>query len=169
MTGVFRTKSFYFLFDESIKRFAHPAAVDVDDERFDLRFPKAALPELGRAPIGSWFVARLAFLTGGGLGRLEGDVQSVDGGSCCLEPSIFTGERRHVGSLQLQADTEIAVFGTFDASIQGGLAIDEFVECLLSDPKAVREIAIKVRDPEGNTTRTYGFDGVRFRGGKTRR
>jgi hypothetical protein len=167
MTGVVETDSFYFLFDESVEPFRGPAAVDFENE--DWRFPADALPDLERAPIASWIVARLAFLTGGGLGFQELEGQSVDGGSCCLEPSVFTRERRHVGSLQIQADSEIAVFGTFDGSVSPASVLDELAAKLLAEPAAVKVIAVRVRDSEGGSSRSYGFDGKRFRGRRGRR
>lgn len=166
MTGVLETNSFYFLFDETVEPFRGPSSVEFENS--DWRFPAALLPNLGRAPVGSWLVARLAYLTGGGLGFQELEGQSVDGGSCCLEPSVFTRERRHVGTLQIQADTEIAVFGTLERSISPTAVLDELAASLLTEPTAVSVIAVRVRDPEGGSSRSYGFDGVRFRGRRAR-
>lgn len=127
------------------------------------------LPDLRRSPIGSWFVARLAFLTGGGLGFSELEGQSVDGCCCCLEPSVFTRERRHVGSLQIQADSRIAIFGTLDGSISPTSVLDELTARLLTEPASVKVIDVRVRDSEAGFSRSDGFDGVRFRGGRGRR
>lgn len=167
MTGVIETDSFYFLFDESVEPFHGPEAVHFTHE--DWRFPADKLPDLGRAPLGSWLVARLAFLTGGGLGFPEHEAQSVDGGMCCFEPNVFTRDRRHVGSLQIQADSHVDVFGTLDGSIPPASVLDELAARLLAEPAAVQVIAVRIRDTESGSSRTYGFDGVRFRGGRGRR
>src|SRR5207248_917093 len=103
MIGVFPTSSYSFLLDDTQTRFDNPDRREFEDDELDARFLRGGIPDLGSAPLASWFVARLAAMTGGKLGLLNGGEQHVDGGDCCLHVLVFRADQKHVGTLQVQA------------------------------------------------------------------
>jgi hypothetical protein len=165
MIGVFHTSGYYFLLDDTQTRLDIQDRRQFDDHELGARFLRSGeVPDLGSAPLASWFIARLAALTGGKLGLLDGEEQHVDGGNCCLELLIFTTDRKPAGAMQIQAGEEIVVFGWCGATEQPQAIMDEFVGAFLASPSEVREFSVRVRNPENGSRRVYGYDGSRYLG-----
>lgn len=163
--GVFHTSNYYFLLDENQTPIdMHDRREFVEEELDNRLIQTGKLPNLGSAPIASWLVARLAALTGGNLGLINGEEQGVDGGDCCLELLVFGSNQKPVGSMQLQAGQGIAVLGSCGGSENPELIMQEFVEALLAKPSDVGEFSIRVRDPETGSRRVYGYDGSKYLG-----
>lgn len=163
MVGYLQTPNFYFLLDDDRKRSARHQR-DFDEELEERILSIARLPDLGSAPLGSWFIARLAELTKGRMGLLYGEDQHVDGGSCVLDIEVFSSERQHVGSLQVQCGDGVDVFGTCSETVEPEEILGQLVQALVADPSAVREFEVRVLDPEDGSRRVYGFDGTNFLG-----
>jgi hypothetical protein len=170
MIGVFHTSSYYFLLDDTQM---HPNISDhrdFQDYELEARFLRSdKIPNIATAPVGSWFIARLAAMTEGKLGLFNGEEQHVDGGTCCLELLIFRTDQKLVGTLQIQAGEGIVVFGSCSGTENPDLIMEEFVGAFLASPAEVREFCVRVRNPENGSRRVYGYDGLKYLGRLKRR
>jgi hypothetical protein len=154
---------------------AHGFPEDLLDDYFDDRLSHGGrLPDLGSAPVASWLLARLAFLTEDGLGLA--DAEDVDGGGYVVEFVVyrlpaqplnpkpgsvqrplfedyeldrFIEPERPVASFQLQGYTEgVGVIGqrSPDCPVEG--VLEALAAALLAAPSTLRSRELAVRDPE---------------------
>lgn len=154
------------------------ALVEIAVDDLDARLlAQGGLPELGGAPVASWLLARLAALTGGGLGLDPQLVEHIEGGVWVLD-FVVTREASPVAKVQLQA-------GMIGAGVLGVIAEGEPLESLLvglqgrllEAPGQVEVAQIQVVDPDwaacpedytppptvGSRCR-FGFDGAAYLG-----
>ena len=165
MIGVFHTTGYYFLLDDAHTALDIQERRQFDDHELGTRFlGTGQVPNIGSAPLASWFIARLAAMTDGKLGLFNGGEQHVDGGNCCLELLIFTSDQKPVGSMQIQAGEEIVLFGWCGAAEDPESILGEFVNAFLASPSDVREFSVRVRNPENGSRRVYGYDGSKYLG-----
>jgi hypothetical protein len=132
---------------------------DLIDEAFDVRLTDTGrVPDLRRAPIASWLLARLAYLTGDDLGGKEDN----DGGGYMiefvvyLEPEkpvpgqiqkmlpfvpefIVSGEPKPVAAFQFEADMEgVAVLGQRTVDCEDERILEALAAAFLAAPEELR-------------------------------
>jgi hypothetical protein len=106
------------------------------------------VPDLGRAPIASWMLARLARLTSGKVGFSLTARQNNDGGGYAIDFVTHTDERP-IAEFQLQADMAgAAILGRRILESSSDEIIQAFLTALLAAPCEVDPCNIAVRDPE---------------------
>jgi hypothetical protein len=165
MIGVFHTTGYYFLLDDAQTPLDINSRRQFDDHDLGTRFLRSGqVPNIGSAPLASWFIARLAALTGGKLGLFDCEEQHVDGGSCCLEFLVFTSDQKFTGAMQIQAGEELVLFGWCATAEDPESIVGAFVGAFLALPTDVREISVRVRNPENKSRRVYGYDGSKYLG-----
>lgn len=145
------------------------------DYDLDLRFRGTGLlPDLGAAPVASWFLARLAALAGSHLNLNE--TEHTDGGGCVIECVVSrvlrdaASETARTGQLylfdmpaferagpagypvaefQIVADMEgIALLGHHLAECPAEDILTAFTTALLAAPAKLRAFTVRVYDPE---------------------
>jgi hypothetical protein len=163
MVGYFRTPSFYFLLDNVDSTLKGVTSKAFDDQSFDDRLTgSGSLPDRNGAPLGSWVIARLAHLTNGRVGPIDGETLYVDGGDFCLDLLVYDETMSPIATLQIQGGDSIAIFGECHGDVNHAAVLDEFAAALVADPKVVRPFRININDPEDRSSRRYGYDGGRY-------
>jgi hypothetical protein len=157
-----------------------PFDVEIDEEEFDFLLEKArAVPEnLGRAPVASWVLARLAHLLRGQLGRGGAGRQTHDGGGYAFDFLILREEGTPVGSVQVQGDMEgVVLLGGCAEGQDPAEVVDQLAQVLGREPGRVAVCRVEVTDPEwkedpfayrpvpnDESFNLYGWDGQHYLG-----
>jgi hypothetical protein len=157
-----------------------PFDVEIDEEEFDFLLEKArAVPEnLGRAPVASWALARLAHLLQGQLGRGGAGRQTNDGGGYVLDFLILREDRTPLGSVQVQGDMEgVVLLGGCAEGQDPAEVVDQLARALGREPDRVAVCRVEVADPEWKedpfayrpvpndaSLNLYGWDGRHYLG-----
>lgn len=136
------------------------------------------LPNLGKAPVASWVLARLARLTQGKLGSCLDPKQRNDGGGYAVSFLVYNSDQLPIAELELQGDSMGAfVLGRCSECISSEETVNALVSALIADAQDLTPCRISVidpewrEDPEGYTPKPkrgarnwYGWDGLRFLG-----
>ncbi len=135
------------------------------------------LPDLGGAPVASWLLARLQYLSEDTDLTPSNEVEYIDDGVWVLDFVVGQGGVP-VAKVQLQAGmTGAAILGAAIDKAQADFLLACIVEGLLVEPLAVAECLVEIHDPlwrsdpeaylprpdEGAVAR-FGFDGDTYLG-----
>lgn len=115
------------------------------------------LTRLSTHELTSWIVARLSYLTSGGL-NLAGEVFSHDTNEFGYKIKIVDGQ----GHTAAHGAVVFSNSGIHFAAIDIGIADFQsvFVKLLTESPGDFSRCEISVREPETKRSRKYGWDGV---------
>ena len=128
------------------------------------------LPDLKGAPIASWVLARLAFLSGRKFPYAYGEVTGSDGGDLWLRYYVLSDDLALRGMITLSCSHLLVNLWVDHFRQEDGLAMyEEFIQALLENPLALKKCRIVVQytemtDPNFNwiMPRIHGWDGHRF-------
>jgi hypothetical protein len=128
------------------------------------------LPDLGRAPIASWYLARLAHLCGKRFPYKYGGVLGSDGADywlrmyCLKRPATVSGILHCTGK-----QTEIRLSLQHQESENAAPVLDKFIRALLQAPAELSRCKVIVQyteftDPDlkFHIPRVYGWNGLRY-------
>jgi hypothetical protein len=145
VAGAFQSDSYWFLLDNgTVAEADWDDGPDADDDFGRRLADSGRLPELGRAPVASWVVARLAHLMRG-LPAWVCD-QHEDEGAYRLSLLVFDRAQSHLGRAEVLADrSRVSVCCECPNAAK---VLKEFSAALLSAPAKVAECRVEVREPE---------------------
>ena len=129
-----------------------------------------ALPPLDGAPVASWLLARIAFLSAGRFPFSHGQVVGSDGAAYFLRFYCIVPTATPAGVLSCCGSSKGISFGLrHPKEQQGDQVLDAFQAVLLEHPSQVRRCRVVVQytemtDPEiaFHIPQVYGWDGKRY-------
>jgi hypothetical protein len=148
-----------------------PGKVYTDRKDFEQSLKDSGkLPELGRAPIACWFLARLAHLCGKRFPYSYGQVIGSDGADYWLRFFCIQRPATPIGVLHCSGkQAGITLCFQHGESQSAEVALDRFIGALLEAPQAVSRCKVIVQytefcDPSlaFHVPRVYGWNGLRY-------
>ncbi|GAA4441841.1 hypothetical protein [Bremerella cremea] len=178
MDGVFWFGEVGFVVDPQAMASRFPDGVRVEQTSLDALLVEGdRLPPLGAAPVASWLLARLMFLTNERLGFEANDTLHHDGGGYYLNFIAFSKQMQPLAFFNVHGTSAgCQLWGQCDRGWSAEQLLSTFRDALLEDPTALMSCRLQSYDtdpPDLDRRRVrklqpLGWDGEHFLGTKPR-
>jgi len=169
--GAFWSGEYGFVCEDRYRDVDIPGALSITRTSVEKTLASSgALPGLHGAPVASWFLARVAFLSAGRFPFSYGQVVGSDGADYCVRFYCMVSPATPSGVLSGCGSSEGVSLGLrHPKEQQGERILDAFHAVLLERPSEVARCRVVVQytemtDPEVafHIPRVYGWDGKRY-------